>query len=112
MGDAKRRKDKNKPIELPVSDKAEISETTIYPTIEAMWIESIQKLPWFMDYSRETRRTLKFTFYTAVAETLRTVSFRMNADQTDQVFGDFDKELRAYDRELQHAVEQASAELH
>lgn len=94
------RRRKNKPIKLPVSNKAEISETTIYPTIEAMWIESIQKLPWFEKYSPETRRTLKFTFYTAIAETLRTVAFRMNADQDRRVFDEFGGELQVYNQEL------------
>lgn len=106
MGEAKRRKQKNKPIEVPVSDNAEISETSIYPTIEAMWIESIQKLPWFEKYSPETKRTLKFTFYTAIAETLRTVAFRINADQDTRVFDEFGGELQAYDKELHRQMQE------
>ena len=89
------------PDELPVSDKPEITQTTIYPTVDAMWEETVGKLPWFTRYGADTRRTLKYAFYTAVSETLRTVIFRMNADQSDQVFADFDSELRAYDLELQ-----------
>lgn len=115
MAEAKRRKKNAKPLDLPISDNPEITTTSIYPTIEAMWAESIASLPWFEKYSPETRRTLRFAFYTAAAETLRTVAFRMNADQSDIVFGEFDKELRAYDLELQRAaadIERAGAELH
>jgi hypothetical protein len=98
------------PLDLPISDNPEITQTTIFPTIEAMWME-FSALPWFEKYSPETRRTLRFAFYTGVAETLRTIAFRINADQDTSVFTDFDKELRAYDRELQTAVEAYNAAL-
>jgi|SRR5215813_960385 len=111
MGEAKRRRKKTAPIELPISDKAEISQTTIYPTVEAMWLESIGNLPWFDKYSPETKRALKFTFYCAIAETLRTVAFRINADQDTRVFDEFGKELQAYDKELQVAAEAYNASL-
>lgn len=111
MGEAKRRRQKNKPIDLPISDNAEITQTSIYPTIEAMWLESVASLPWFEKYSPETRRTLKFVFYTAASETLRTIAFRINADQSDNVFTDMDVELRAYDKELQRLAEEFAAAL-
>jgi hypothetical protein len=60
--------------------------------------------------SRERREMTKFAFYTAVSETLRTIAYRLNADQNSSVFDDFDKELRGYDRELQRiATEYAAA---
>lgn len=97
---AKRSK-KNGHIELPPpADEGEISQTTIFPTIDAMFTESITKLPWFEHYSRETRRTIRFAFITAVAETLRTVAFRLNADQAWDVYDEFAKEIQAYNKEL------------
>ena len=87
-------------LDFPVSDNAEITTTTVFPSLAAMW-EDVSSAPWFKEYSYETRRTLKFAFFMAAAETLRTVSFRMNAEQNEQVFSDFDAELRAYDLELQ-----------
>jgi hypothetical protein len=111
MGDAKRRREKIKAIDLPIADEASITTTTIYPTIEAMWLECIQSWPWFWKYSIETQRTLKFAFYTGIAESLRTIAFRLNADQSETVFSDFDLELRAYDKELQRLAETYSAAL-
>lgn len=102
-------------LNLPVSDEAAITETTIYPTIEAAFVEAIASKPWFPQYSPGTQRTLKYAFYTAVAETLRTIAFRMNAEQSEAVFIDFDRELRAYDLELQHEAaeaERVGLELH
>jgi hypothetical protein len=99
------------PIDVPIADEGEISQTTIYPTIEAMWAE-FSGLPWLDRYSPGTQRTIRFAFYTAVAETMRTVSFRANSDQDFRVFDEFDRELRAYDKELQRAVQSANAELH
>jgi len=92
------------PIEVPISDNAEISQTTVYPNLESMWQECVATSTYFQKYSPETKRTIKFAFYTAVAETLRTVIFRMNMDGDDRVFGEFDKELRIYDLELQSAI--------
>lgn len=97
------KRSKSEPVELPVAEEGEITQTTIFPTIGAMW-EDMHRLSWFDKYSSDTRRTMKFMFYTAIAETLRTLSFRMNADQSDAVFGEFDAELRMYDRELQAAA--------
>lgn len=81
-------------------EHGEISTTTVYPTIEAMFLEEIASKPWFEKYSRETRRMIRYTFVTAVAETLRTVAYRINADQGTQVFDEFDKEIQAYDLEM------------
>lgn len=92
--------------ELPVSDNAEITQTTIYPTLAAAWQDMVANLPWFEKYGSDTRRTIKYAFYMAAAEVLRTVAFRMNAEQNDKVFGDFDAEIRAYDLELQSAAEE------
>ena len=80
-----------------------------------MWEECIASKPWFSQYSAGTQRTLKFAFYGAISEALRTVAFRMNMDQSDAVFGDFDRELSAYDKELQREAaeaERAGLELH
>lgn len=88
-------------IELPApADDGSIEQTTIYPTIDAMFLESIAKLPWFEHYSRETRRTIRFAFVTAVAETLRTVAFRLNSDQSWDVYDEFGKEIALYNQEL------------
>jgi hypothetical protein len=109
MGEAKRRRKKATPIDLPISNKAEITQTTIYPTIDAMWLETIANHPAMQNVSRERREMTKFAFYTAVAETLRTIVFRINSDQNESVFADFDKELRGYDRELQRQAESYAA---
>jgi len=113
MGEAKRRRKKAKPqpLDLPISDDASITTTTIYPTIDAMWLETIANHPALQDVSRERREMTKYAFYTAVSETLRTVAFRINADQDTRVFDEFDKELRAYDKELQRTAERYNAAL-
>ena len=101
---------KKESIQLPYpSDDASISQTTIYPTIDAMFAESIAKLPWFEQYSRETRRTIRFAFVTAVAETLRTVAFRLNSDQGWDVYDEFGKEIEAYNKELLHGDDMRAA---
>lgn len=129
MGEARRKRKKAKPGlldkpdstpyvdvrldgNLPIAEEGAITETTVYPTIEAMFTEAIAKMPWYPQYSPGTQRTIKFAFYTAIAETLRTVAFRMNADQNDSVFDDFGRELTAYDAELLRAVRNADSELH
>lgn len=97
-------------IDLPSpADEGSISQTTIYPTIDAMFAESIAKLPWFEQYSRETRRTIRFAFVTAVAETLRTVAFRLNSDQNWDVYDEFGKEITAYNKELLHGDDMRAA---
>jgi hypothetical protein len=111
MGEAKRRRKKAKPIELPIADEGEISQTTIYPTIAAMWAE-FSALPWFEKYSPGTQRTIRFAFFNAIAETLRTVAFRINADQDTHVFDEFGAELQTYDKELQRQMREYAAELH
>jgi hypothetical protein len=101
--------------DIPVADEGAITQTTIYPTLEAAWQDIVVALPWFEKYSPETRRTLRYAFYTAASEVLRTAAFRMNSEQNDKVFSDFDAEIRAYDRELQafcERAEHADAELH
>jgi hypothetical protein len=100
------------PADLPIADEGVITETTIYLTIAAAFEDAIGSKPWFSQYSPGTQRTLKYAFYTAAAETLRTIAFRMNAEQSDAVFKDFDAELLAYDLELQAAAKSADAELH
>lgn len=106
------RRSKNKPIELPQpADEGSIEQTTIYPTIEAMFAESVAKLPWFEQYSRETRRTIRFAFVTAVAETLRTVAFRLNADQGWDVYDEFAKEILSYNKELLDNEDMRSGEI-
>jgi hypothetical protein len=114
MGEAKRRRKKPEapPIDLPITDQGEITQTTVYPTIAAMFAECIESKPWYAQYSPGTQRTIRFAFYGAISEALRTVAFRMNTDQNESVFNDFDRELRAYDLELQRAAGQADAELH
>jgi hypothetical protein len=123
MGEAKRRRKASKPKPIsaaktavftdyvPISDTPEISTTTIYPTIDAMWLETIANHPAMQDVSRERREMTKYAFYTAVSETLRTVAFRINADQDTRIFDEFGKELRAYDKELQRAAESYAAAL-
>jgi hypothetical protein len=111
MGEAKRRRKKAEPVELPIADSPEITATTIFPTIDAMWLE-FSGHPALQNISRERREMTKFAFYTGIAETLRTISFRLNADQSTAVFDDFAKELRAYDRDLQRLAESYAAELH
>lgn len=105
-------KRKKMPVSMPVdlSDapaEGSIDQTTVYPTIDVMFAESIAKLPWFEQYSRETRRTIRYAFVTAVAETLRTmaVAQAMNWDAA----ADFDKEIKAFDKELQNAEDVRSA---
>ena len=108
-------KRKPKPIELPVSDNAEITQTTVYPSIEAMFSECFAAKDWFKDYSPNAQEMIKFTAYTAISETLRLVAFRMNAEQNDAVWDDIGRELLNYDLFLQHAaakLERAHAELH
>src|SRR6266849_6637252 len=104
MGEARRRRKKTEPIDLPISDNPEITTTTIFPSIDAMWLEFAAK-PFFEKYSVETRQVIKFAFYTGISETLRTVAFRINADQDTRVFDDFGKEIVAYDCELQRLAE-------
>jgi hypothetical protein len=88
-------------VNLPIADEGAITETTIFPTIAAIFDEAIANKPWFPQYSPGTQQTLKYALYTGIAEALRTVAFRMNMDQNDSVFTDFGAELLAYDRELQ-----------
>jgi hypothetical protein len=88
-----------------MGDNPEITATTIFPTLDSMWMNFVERLPFLKDCSRERREMTKFAFYTSAAEVLRTVAFRINSDQSTAVFDDFDKELRAYDRELQRAAE-------
>ena len=102
MGEAKRRKAKSAAIELPIAEHDGISATDVFPTLAAMWEDFTQK-PFFAAYSRETRQVLKFAFYRAVSESLRTVAFRMNSEGSDAVFDDLDREIRAFDRELADA---------
>jgi len=97
-------------VDVPIADEAAITETTIYPTIEAMWSE-FSALPWFEKYSPGTQRTIRFAFFNAIAETLRTVAFRINADQDTRVFDEFGAELRAYDKELQRQMREHDAAL-
>ena len=98
---------KKQPLQLPAStDDASISTTTIYPTIEAMFLEEIASKPWFEKFSRETRRMIRFTFITAVAETMRTIAFRINNDQDTRVFDEFDKQIQAYDLEMHEMRDQ------
>jgi hypothetical protein len=110
MGEARRRRKKAEPIKLPIADNPEITATDIFPTIDAMWLE-FSGHPALQDVSRERREMTKFAFYTAIAETLRTIAFRLNADQNSSVFDDFDKELRTYDRELRRTAESYAAAL-
>ena len=100
---------------VPISDKAEITQTTIYLTLAAMWEDMVVSAMWFKQYSAETQCTLRYAFYTAASEVLRTTAFRMNSEQNDKVFSDFDAEIRAYDLELQafcDRADRADAELH
>lgn len=95
------RRKKSQPIELPSpAEEGSIEQTTIYPTIEAMFAESIASLPWFEQYSRETRRTLRYTAYAIASEMLRTIAFRLNADQGWDVYDEFAKEILSYNKEL------------
>jgi len=93
--------------EVPVSDEAAITETTIYPTIEAIYQEALASKPWFPQYTPGTQQTLRYALYTGIAEALRTISFRMNTDQNDSVFSEFGMELLAYHRELQALASEA-----
>lgn len=89
-------------IALPSpAEEGSIEQTTIYPTIDAIWLEAIVDKPWFDACSFEAKQVLKYVLYTAVAETLRTVAFRINADQDTRVFDELGKEILAYDRILQ-----------
>lgn len=127
MGDAKRRRKAAEPIKffggpagggmtdktlnVPVTDNGpDITATDIFPTVDAMWLE-FAKHPALQDVSRERREMTKYAFMTAISETLRTVAFRMNADQSTAVFDDFGAELQAYDRELQRIAKSYAAAL-
>lgn len=88
-------------IDLPIADEGSIEQTTVYPTIEAIWLEAIVDKPWFDASTFEAKQVLKYVLHTAVAETLRTVAFRMNSDQNTRIFDELGKELLAYDRTLQ-----------
>ena len=108
-------KRKPKPIELPVSDNAEITQTTVYPSIEAMFSECFAAKDWFKDYSPNAQEMIKFTAYTAISETLRLVAFRMNTEQKDAGWDDIGREMLNYDLFLENAaakLETAHAELH
>ena len=111
MGERKRRATAAEPFEIPVSDNPEITQTTIFPTIDAMWLECIANHPALQDVSRARREMTKFAFYTGISEALRTIAFRLNTDQNESVFDDFGKELLAYDRELQQQASNYAAEL-
>ena len=112
MGEAKRRRKKAEPIKLPITDKGEITTTTLYPTIDAAFVEEITTKPWFDKYSPETRRMMKFVFVTAVAEMMRTVVFRIHTEDNGAVFDDLNKEIEAYDAEMRRQREEYAAELH
>jgi hypothetical protein len=99
-------------LDLPIAEEGAITETTIYPTIAAAFEDAIGGKPWFPQYSPGTQRTLKYAFYTAVAEALRTIAFRMNSEQSDSVFTDFGREIEAYDAELKQSLKDIDAELH
>jgi hypothetical protein len=99
MGESKRRRKPAPIIELPIAETEGLTATDIFPTIDAMWGDFAAK-PFLRDVTRERRQMTKFAFYTAISEALRTVAFRINADQDTGVFDDFDRELRAFDREL------------
>src|SRR5262249_34383088 len=60
-------------IDIPVSDEAAITQTTVYATLEGMFTDAIASKPWFASYAPGTQRTIKYAFYTAAAETLRTI---------------------------------------
>jgi hypothetical protein len=97
--------------DLPIAEEGAITETTVYPTIEAAFEDAIGGKPWFASYSPGTQRTLKYAFYTAAAEMLRTVAFRMNSEQSDAVFNDLGAEISAYDDELRAAAKAYDAAL-
>jgi hypothetical protein len=111
MARTRRKKPEAKPLALPIAEEGAITETTVYPTIEAMWAE-FSALPWFEKYSPGTQRTIRFAFFNAIAETLRTVAFRINMDQDTRVFDEFGAELQAYDKELQRQMREFDSELH
>jgi hypothetical protein len=107
-----RREDK---VDLPVSDEAAIFETTVFPTIEAIWLECIVDKPFIEVSTFESKQIYKWIAYTIAAELLRLVAFRMNADQDTRVFDDIGKEILAYDRALQamaHAYNSVNANGH
>jgi hypothetical protein len=112
MGDAKRRKGKPAAIELPIAEQDGITATDIFPTLAAIWDDIANTkhpgddAPFLQKHSRETRQMTQWAAYRAVSEVLRTVCFRVNADQADTVFGELDAEIRAFDRQL--AAEQVS----
>lgn len=115
MGQPKRRKQKPKPVEFQVSDKAEISETTIYPTIEAMWQEEIVVKPWFGNCSAVMQRALRDATFTAASEMARTIIFRINADQDFRVFDEIQREIDGENRNRDlevGAILHADAALH
>jgi hypothetical protein len=124
MGEAKRRRNASRrpqqaqPISfekasgLPIADEGEITSTTLYPTMAAAFAEEIATKPWFEKYSPETRRMMKFVFVTAVAEMMRTVVFRIHAEDNGAVFDDLNKEIEAYDAEMRRQRDEYAAELH
>jgi|SRR5215831_10137733 len=111
MGEAKRRRKRAEPIkvDLPIADNPEITAIEIFPTIDAIWL-NIASHPALQDVSRERREMTKWAVYRAITEAMRTVAFRMNADQNWSVWDEFDKERQAYDEELcRIATEYAAA---
>jgi hypothetical protein len=90
---------RKQPIELPIAERPGITATDIFPTLGAIW-DDIASKPFLQDATRERRQMAKYVAYRAVSEALRTISFRMNADQADTIFNEIDAELRAHDREL------------
>lgn len=110
MGEAKRRRKKAEPINLPIADNPEITVAEIFPSIDAAWLD-FAKHPALQDVSRERREMTKFAFYTAAAEVIRLVIYRLNADQNESVFGELDTELRAYDSELRRVASEYAAGL-
>ncbi len=97
----KRHRKEAQPIELPIVDSPsiDITATDIFPTLGAIW-DDIAAKPFLRDATRERRQMTKYCVYRAGSELLRTIAFRMNADQGGHIFDEIDAEVRAYDREL------------
>lgn len=112
MGERKRRGKAAEPIQFPVSDGGpDISVTDIYPTIDAAWLD-FAKHPALQDVSRERRELTKHAYYVAWSEAMRTIAFRINADQDMRVFDEFGVELKRYDQELQRIAKDYADALH
>ena len=113
MDEAKRERAKkpepaDAPVDAPIDGVPGVTATDIFPTLDAMWSDLTTR-PFFQAYSPDTRMMMKYVLIWTASEVMRTIAFRINDDQSMTVFDEFDKEIQAYDREMQRLYGVAAA---